>query len=552
MGTYLDAYWDPSILGGLPRRERVGGLYHPYVPDPLVGRPLALASEVAADVSDAEHAIATLDDGAATLVDTEALARILLRAESVSSSKIEGLVIGPRRLLRADIAQEEGASIDDVSAEEVLGNVHAMDYAVHAVSEGEPITVDLLLETHRRLLQGTHLEKFAGAIREEQNWIGGNSYNPLSAAFVPPPPEYVRPLLDDLCAFCNSDSAPTVVQAGLAHAQFETIHPFADGNGRVGRALIHMVFRSRGLTHTVTPPVSLVLATIAKEYVEGLGAVHYDGDPKSEAAAEGINRWLGIFAAACSRSVHESLAFEARIHEIEKTWRSNLGNVRSDSSLPTLLAKLPGMPIVTVASVQRLLNCSVPTAVSNIERLETAGILHKSSENRKRRIVYEARDIIDAFTLLERQLASPAGNTNIARPVRTVPARPLRHEENMQSPFEQWAATIAEMVARQEPSLRFAHEAARNGTPGHFTNGGRLLNLHLLKDGSVRIIGLGPATGRAESPIGRVNAIFVGNGLPVTIPMDSRGAELATDAIRTWLGFHDEEIPELLQHFHAS
>jgi Fic family protein len=549
MGTYLNAHWDPTFVGGLPRRERRGGMYHPYVPDPLVGRPLALSSEVAADVSDAEHAIATLDDDATSLVDTEALARILLRAESVSSSKIEGLEVGPRRLLHADIAQEEGADVNDVTAEDVLGNVRAMDYAVHAVSAGEPITVDLLIETHRRLLQGTHQATFAGKIRDEQNWIGGSSHNPLSAAFVPPPPEYVRPLLDDLCAFCNSDSAPTVAQGGLAHAQFETIHPFADGNGRVGRALIHMVFRRRGLTRTVTPPVSLVLATIAKEYIEGLNAVHYEGDPKSESAQEGVNVWLGIFASACSRSVRESLAFEARIHEIEGNWRRRLGHIRSDSSLPMLLAKLPGTPIVTVASVQNILDCSVPTAVSNIERLEAAGILHKATQNRKRRIVYEARDVIEAFTLLERQLASPAGDTNVARPVRTVPARPTKREQKIPSPFEKWAAKISEMVAQQEPSLRYAHEDARDGTPGHFTNGGRLLNLHPLKDGSVRVIGLGPSRSNESSPIGQVNAIFVDNGLPVTIPMDDRGAELAAAAIRTWLGFHDEEIPELLQRF---
>jgi len=123
----------------------------------------------------------------------------------------------------------------------------------------------LLLDFHQRLLAGTRLDAHAGAIRQEQNWIGGSSYNPCSAAFVPPPPEYVPDLLDDLCQFCNSDDIPAVAQAAIAHAQFDTIHPFVDGNGRTGRALIHLVLRRRGLATRVLPPVSLVLATWADD-----------------------------------------------------------------------------------------------------------------------------------------------------------------------------------------------------------------------------------------------------------------------------------------------
>jgi Fic family protein len=138
-----------------------------------------------------------------------------------------------------------------------------MAAAVKRINPGELITLDLLLDFHRRLLARTRLGAHAGAIREEQNWIGGSSYNPRSAAFVPPPPEYLSGLLEDLCQFCNSDDIPAVAQAAIAHAQFETIHSFVDGNGRTGRALIHLVLRRRGLATRVLPPVSLVLATWA-------------------------------------------------------------------------------------------------------------------------------------------------------------------------------------------------------------------------------------------------------------------------------------------------
>jgi Fic family protein len=234
-------------------------------------------------VSDAERATRDLDAKTSTLADTETFARLLLRAESVASSKIEGLVVGARRLLRTDAARASGEDGGDVTAAEVLGNIEAMTYALQTLHTGSPITVPVLLETHRRLLGGTALgDDHGGRIRGRQNWIGGSSYKPCAAVFVPPPPEIVEALLVDLYAFCNEDSLPPVAQAAIAHAQFENIHPFADGNGPVERALIHMVFRSRGLTQRVSPPVSLVLATDVQDYLEGLRGTAYDGPPDSK------------------------------------------------------------------------------------------------------------------------------------------------------------------------------------------------------------------------------------------------------------------------------
>ena len=149
----------------------------------------------------------------------------------------------------------------DVTAEEVLGNIEAMRWAVDVLGSDKGITVSGILEVHRRLLAGTRLEDDGGLIREQQNWIGGSGFNPCSAVFVPPPQEEVEGLLHDLCGFCNGDSLPAVAQAAIAHAQFETIHPFIDGNGRTGRVLLHVILKRRGLAPRVLAPVSLVLAT---------------------------------------------------------------------------------------------------------------------------------------------------------------------------------------------------------------------------------------------------------------------------------------------------
>ena len=235
-----------SNFSGPSRKDHRGCEYEAYVPDTLVGRTFVFESSVVNAMVDAQAAISRLNAEASGLVNTESLARILLRAESVASSRIEGLEVDARRLLRAEVERSLGEGPSDVTAGEVLGNIEAMTYAIGQVAPGDDLSVDLVLETNRRLLAGTRLENEGGTLRNKQNWIGGSSYNPCSVAFVPPPPEYVPGLIEDLIAFCNEDSLPSVAQAAIAHAQFETIHPFVDGNGRTGRTLVHLVLRRRG------------------------------------------------------------------------------------------------------------------------------------------------------------------------------------------------------------------------------------------------------------------------------------------------------------------
>jgi Fic family protein len=411
--------WITDADAELARRDRRSCDYGAYVPDPLVGRRLVLNADTAADVADAERAIAVLDARASALVDTEALARILLRAESVASSRIEGLELGARRLLRAEAAVELGEQPSDVTVTEVLANIEAMASAVTDVVPGAPITMGQLLVFHRKLLAGTRLDTHAGTIRSEQNWIGGSSYNPCSAVFVPPPPELVRDLLEDLCLFCNEDSLPAVAQAAVAHAQFETIHPFVDGNGRTGRALIHLILRRRGLATRVLPPISLVLATWANDYVAGLQATRYLGPASSAAAHDRMNEWMARFAVACQRAVQDAVGFEDTARLIRQRWLERLGRVRSNSATDLLLRALPGAPVVTVPSAAALVGRTFRPANDAIARLVGAGILKQITVGRRNR-AFEAQEIIEAFTALERQLASPAGDT-----LRSVPARPV-------------------------------------------------------------------------------------------------------------------------------
>lgn len=422
MAKVIKRHWISDAGFGLPRKDRRSCDYEAYLPDPLVDRDFVLEGRVAADVSEAEAALVRFGVEAGALADSEALARLLLRTESVASSRIEGLEIGARRLLHADAERKLGEPARDVTAAEVLGNIDAMLFAIESVGEGDVLSVDLLLEIHRRLLLGTRLETHGGQLRREQNWIGGSSFNPCSAEYVPPPPAAVPSLVSDLCDFCNDDSLPAVAQAAIAHAQFETIHPFVDGNGRVGRALIHLVLRRRRVVSRVLPPVSLILATWAQEYVDALTGTRYRGAASSRVAREGLDRWVGLFATATTRAVADADAFEERVRLLELTWRQRLGRVRADSAVDLLLRRLPGAPILTVRSAAELIGRSAQATNQAIARLAEAKVLTQTTVGKRNR-AFEAPEVIRAFTALERQLASSSGDTRTAPPARRVPRR---------------------------------------------------------------------------------------------------------------------------------
>ncbi len=345
----------------------------------------------------------------------------MLRAESVASSKIEGLEAGPRRLLDAEVALAQGGDAADRIAVEVLANVAAMEAAVELGSSTDTITLDDILGIHRTLMERSSTPGIAGSIRTVQNWIGGSSYNPCSAAFVPPPPDALGELLDDLLAYVNGDDHPALVQAAIAHAQFETIHPFVDGNGRTGRALIHVILRRRGLAPRFVPPISLVLATWASDYIASLTAYRHVGPPDSPERSAGTGTWLRTFATAARRSCADAEAYANKIEQLDARWREQLGRVRANSAAELLLDLLPGVPVITVESAARLIGRSEMRTGEAINRLEGAGVLRQRNVGRQRYRVFEAADVIELFTGLERALASPTGDTTTAAPNRQVP-----------------------------------------------------------------------------------------------------------------------------------
>jgi Fic family protein len=270
------------------------------------------------------------------------------------------------------------------------------------------VQADDLLALHRTLLQDTEDDAIAGQVRTVQNWIGGRLNSPIDAEFIPPPPEVVPALLDDLATFVNRDDLPAVVQAAIAHAQFETIHPFVDGNGRVGRCLIHVVLRRRGLAPAVVPPISVVLATNARAYIQGL-TDYRNGD---------LAGWSGSFAYTCRLAASESAGLAKRIDALVDDWRQQAGRPRRGSSAARLLELLPAHPILDVGTAQRALGVSNEAARLAISALASSGILRQITTGRYRR-AWAADDLFELLNDYEHAIATP---TRSDQPRRRSPA----------------------------------------------------------------------------------------------------------------------------------
>jgi Fic family protein len=419
LSQQITSTWQASPEAYGPRKHRRPCEFTSYVPDLLSAHSLELSAELAADVADTERALAEFDGSAQQ--NLEQLARFLLRAEAVASSKIEGLQVNSRRLARHEARLSAGIPDRDATADAVLDNVRAMNHAVQSVAACEQVEVGHLLDIHAAVMEHSDRPEIAGELRTTQNWIGGNDFNPCQAAFVPPPPEYVVGLLEDLCSFVNRDDLPGTIQAGLVHAQFETIHPFADGNGRTGRALIHIVLKRRGLARHFIPPISLALATRATAYVEGLSKFRYPGKADSPVALAGIRDWLDLFLTATRRATHDAGALQSHLVSLETEWRE-LVRPRKGSAAERLLPELITNPVVTAEDVLRLTGASRSAAFAALENFVDAGVLQPIG-NQVRYRMFEAPRVFEVITGYERAAATESGNTRAEQSKRSVPYR---------------------------------------------------------------------------------------------------------------------------------
>lgn len=381
--------YDPTIHA--PASYKRACRYECFIPDELSSLRVELDATVVGLVSEAEHAIRQLNDEGGGALGP--LARLLLRTESIASSKVEGMQVGVRELARAEARAESGMAPAPTAAE-VLANIDAMAVAVEDATEAEPFGESEILTIHRRLMARAPNSRIAGRFRDRQNWIGGNDYNPCGADFIPPPAEDVSRLLADLCLAINDASHSPLVQAALVHAQFETIHPFDDGNGRTGRALVHVIFRRREIAPRFLPPISVVFAGARDRYIAGL--TKFRGD--------GVAEWVEHFAAATLRAAQLGRAYVDAVRELQERWRARLRKngpaPRSDAVAWSIIDLLPAHPMISTPVATALTGRAKSRVFNGIEQLVSAGVLVPLSQGRRNRW-WEADGLLDLIGRLE-------------------------------------------------------------------------------------------------------------------------------------------------------
>ncbi|MDA8203589.1 MAG: Fic family protein [Chloroflexi bacterium] len=278
-----------------------------------------------------------------------------------------------------------------------------MEEAIAIGDRTAPVTVDDLLAIHAVLMAGDERAR-PGRVREEQNWIGGRLGNPSDAAFVPPPEDLVLPLLEDLVTFIARDDLPAVPQAAVAHAQFETIHPFIDGNGRVGRALVHVVLQRRGVAARFVPPVSILLAARPTAYVEGLTAFR-----------EGrVADWIGSFASAAGHAALMSIELADQVAVLQAAWRERAGRPRAGSAASKLIALLPALPVLSAPTARAAIGVSQQQTLAALKALAEAGVIRQLSEGTYDR-QYAATELFDLLGAYEERVVGPARSAGPAR-----------------------------------------------------------------------------------------------------------------------------------------
>jgi len=361
-------------------RRRLAAATGPYevaVLPNIAPSPVALPSRLMAETEEATRAMASFDAVAGrTLTPYNSL---LLRSESAASSRIENLTASARAIAEAEIG--ENAKVNPTM---ILGNVRAMEAALAASDTLADDALGAILAMHRALMQGSW-PAIAGRLRLQQVWIGGSALGPVGAEFVPPQPEDVPPAMADLARFLARDDLPPLVHAALAHAQFETIHPFADGNGRTGRALLHAHLRHSGVTTHVTVPISAGLLVERDRYFAALTA-YRQGDPEPIVAC---------VARAALAAVESATVLLDELAAVRTNWASTI-RARSDSAIWRTLDVLVRRPVVTADVLAADLGASTVTARVHLRDLVAAGVVREST-GRSRNRVWRAPDILEVL-----------------------------------------------------------------------------------------------------------------------------------------------------------
>jgi Fic family protein len=365
-------------------------------PDP----PLAFDADLTKLLSDADRALGRLDGVASVLPNPDLFVAMYVRHEAVLSSQIEGTQSTLEDVIEFEAEGSRAGRAKDV--EEVVNYVAAMNHGLKRL-DSLPLSLRLIKEIHKVLLRGVRgAERQPGEFRTSQNWIGPAGCTLKDAEFVPPPPHEMQTALGDLEKFLHDrTSLPVLIQCALAHAQFETIHPFLDGNGRVGRLLITLLLCERHVLRQPLLYLSFYLKAHRAQYYDRLTAVRNDGDWEG---------WVKFFLRGVFEVSQGATETSRAILELREKHRQEIGTRPGGANGLRLLDELFRIPLVSVRSSEQLLGCSYVTAANIISELEDLGILKEITGRRRNRLFrYQPY-----WELFDRQVIEPDADEDSA------------------------------------------------------------------------------------------------------------------------------------------
>lgn len=382
--------WRSTVRG--PREDRQLTEIQVSLPPYIAELDAAMPGPVLAAAEAAVVSIATLDARFGDQLST--FGSFLVRSEAVSSSRIEQHSATLDDLAKATIGLK--ASGDAMLT---LAAARAVQQMVDAAASGT-ISLDDVLNAHRKLLGDDIRDgRYAGKLRTVQNWIGGSDYSPRGAIHVPPPPESVDGYMDDLLRFVNRADIPVLVQAGIAHAQFESIHPFTDGNGRIGRALINAILRRRGVTTRLVVPIASALVADVEQYFARVNA-YRDGH---------AGQFVAHLAQATAHAADEAQTSARLFAELPSMWRAEV-RPRAGSATAKVIDILLESPVLDIEIAALRTGAGHSSVYDALARLTAAGVLHEVTRSKRDR-AWAATDVlaeIDALNARLRRLKSDA------------------------------------------------------------------------------------------------------------------------------------------------
>jgi Fic family protein len=369
IGRYLE-----TVIGG----ERVRA----FIPAAFPPRPPLHLSPLQVLIEAANHALGRLDGAASVLSYTSLFLYMYVRKEALLSSQIEGTQSSLSDLLLFEADEIPAVPMDDVR--EVSNYVAAMHHGLERLRAGFPLSLRLIREIHATLMaRGRDADQMPGEFRRSQNWVGGT--RPGNAVYVPPPADRVELLMGELERFLHAETPeiPTVVKAGLAHVQFETIHPFLDGNGRLGRLLITFFLCERGVLREPLLYLSLYLKTHRDAYYDHLMRVRREGDWVG---------WLRFFLEGVRDTANQAADTARQLLALFEADRGKIESLgRASSSAIRVHMALRRAPMISIPEAAKELQLSQPTVTAALHHLVRLGIVREITGRRRRRVfVYEA------------------------------------------------------------------------------------------------------------------------------------------------------------------